>query len=68
MAELQAAVTPEATVEGEAPEATGEVVPAISAEAAEEIRMEDVLGAGTRKRPSVVSEDIDELQAETRRF
>jgi hypothetical protein len=40
----------------------------LSAEAAEEIRMEDVLGAGTRKRPSVVTEDIDELQAETRRF
>jgi len=40
----------------------------LSAEATEEIRMEDVLGAGTRKRPSVATEDIDELQAETRRF
>ncbi len=32
----------------------------------EEIRMEDVLGKGTRKRPSAATEDIDELQAETR--
>jgi len=68
MAELQAVASPEAPAEGEAPEAVVEAVPAISAEAAEEIRMEDVLGAGTRKRPSVVAEDIDELQAETRRF
>jgi small subunit ribosomal protein S2 len=35
---------------------------------AEEIRMEDVLGKGTRKRPSAATEDVDELQAETRRF
>ncbi len=34
----------------------------------EEIRMEDVLGKGTRKRPSPAAEDVDELQAETRRF
>jgi small subunit ribosomal protein S2 len=68
MAELQAMASPEIPAEAEAAEATGEVVPALSAEAAEEIRMEDVLGAGTRKRPSVVTEDIDELQAETRRF
>ncbi len=68
MAELQAVASPEAPVEGEAPEATGEEVPVLSAEAAEEIRMEDVLGAGTRKRPSVATEDVDELQAETRRF
>ena len=34
----------------------------------EEIRMEDVLGKGTRKRPSAATEDVDELQAETRRF
>ncbi len=68
MAELQAMASPEIPAEAEAAEATGEPVPALSAEAAEEIRMEDVLGAGTRKRPSVVTEDIDELQAETRRF
>jgi small subunit ribosomal protein S2 len=34
----------------------------------EDIRMEDVLGKGTRKRPSAATEDVDELQAETRRF
>src|SRR6266404_5535166 len=68
MAELQAMASPEVPAEVEAAEATGEEVPAISPEAAEEIRMEDVLGAGTRKRPSVATEDIDELQAETRRF
>ena len=34
----------------------------------EEISMEDVLGTGTRKRPSAATEDVDELQAETRRF
>jgi small subunit ribosomal protein S2 len=34
----------------------------------EDIRMEDVLGKGTRKRPSPATEDVDELQAETRRF
>jgi small subunit ribosomal protein S2 len=67
MAELQAVASPE-PVEGEAIEASAEPVLALSAEAAEEIRMEDVLGAGTRKRPSVATEDIDELQAETRRF
>jgi len=26
------------------------------------------LGKGTRKRPSPATEDVDELQAETRRF
>jgi small subunit ribosomal protein S2 len=67
MAELQAVASPE-PVEGEAAEPAAEAVPVLSAEAAEEIRMEDVLGAGTRKRPSVATEDIDELQAETRRF
>ncbi len=68
MAELQAMASPEAPAEAEAAEALGDEVPAISPEAAEEIRMEDVLGAGTRKRPSVATEDVDELQAETRRF
>jgi small subunit ribosomal protein S2 len=67
MAELQAVASPE-PIEGEAAEPVAEGVPALSAEAAEEIRMEDVLGAGTRKRPSVATEDVDELQAETRRF
>src|SRR5882672_8191860 len=73
MAELQAMASPEIPAEAEAAEATGEapaedVVPAATAEAGEEIRMEDVLGAGTRKRPSPATEDVDELQAETRRF
>jgi small subunit ribosomal protein S2 len=68
MAEMQAMVSPEAPAETEAAEAPAEDAPAPTAEAAEEIRMEDVLGAGTRKRPSVATEDIDELQAETRRF
>jgi small subunit ribosomal protein S2 len=69
MAELQAVASPE-PIEGEAeaPAEAAAAVPVLSAEAAEEIRMEDVLGAGTRKRPSVVTEDSDELQAETRRF
>ncbi len=34
----------------------------------EDISMEEVLGAGTRKRPTAATEDVDELQAETRRF
>jgi small subunit ribosomal protein S2 len=68
MAELQAMASPEVPPEAEATEAVGDEVPPISPEAAEEIRMEDVLGAGTRKRPSVATEDVDELQAETRRF
>ena len=67
MAELQAVAAPE-VIEGEAAAPVAEAVPVLSAEAAEEIRMEDVLGAGTRKRPSVATEDVDELQAETRRF
>jgi small subunit ribosomal protein S2 len=68
MAELQAMASPQEPAEAEAAEAAGDEVPALSPEAAEEIRMEDVLGAGTRKRPSVATEDLDELQAETRRF
>ncbi len=46
----------------------GEVAVAAPAVEGEEIRMEDVLGKGTRKRPSPATEDVDELQAETRRF
>jgi len=70
MAELQAMASPEAPPETEAEEAEApsEETAAPTTEAAEEIRMEDVLGAGTRKRPSVATEDLDELQAETRRF
>jgi small subunit ribosomal protein S2 len=72
MAEIQAAS--EAAADGAAPEAPEGEAPAEAAEVAattgvegEEIRMEDVLGAGTRKRPSAIMEDVDELQAETRR-
>jgi small subunit ribosomal protein S2 len=46
----------------------GEVAVAVPAVEGEEIRLEDVLGKGTRKRPSAATEDVDELQAETRRF
>ena len=49
-----------------APEAA--VAVAVTGPEGEEIRMEDVLGKGTRKRPSPATEDVDELQAETRRF
>jgi small subunit ribosomal protein S2 len=50
-----------------APATDGAAVPAVVAEG-EEISMEDVLGAGTRKRPAPIMEDVDELQAETRRL
>jgi len=52
--------------EGEVP-AEGEAMAAATGTDGEEISMEDVLGAGTRKRPSAVAEDVDELHAETRR-
>jgi small subunit ribosomal protein S2 len=74
MAEIQAVAAVEApaeaaaaeAVEGEVPPAEGEVAAAATPEG-EDIRMEDVLGAGTRKRPAAIIEDVDELQAETRR-
>jgi small subunit ribosomal protein S2 len=80
MADIQAVAAPEPAVA--APDAEVEfagvvaedttAVPAVGAEGTgvegEEIRMEDVLGKGTRKRPSAATEDVDELQAETRRF
>ena len=72
MAEIQAvAEVPAAggaapeVVEGESVEGDG--VAAATGTEGEDIRMEDVLGTGTRKRPSAVAEDVDELQAETRR-
>ena len=74
MADIQAAASDgQAPAEGAAPEAGEGAAPADGAVAAaaapdgEDIRMEDVLGAGTRKRPSAIIEDVDELQAETRR-
>jgi len=79
MADIQAvAAEPEPAVETVAPDAEelfaavageGAIAPAAEVEGTgEEIRMEDVLGKGTRKRPSAATEDVDELQAETRRF
>jgi len=69
LAEIQAATAPTdgvvpAEAESEAP--AEEAAVATGAEG-EDISMEDVLGTGTRKRPSGIMEDIDELQAETRR-
>jgi len=78
MADIQAAAEPEPAVAVPVAEAAEALVAEVAAEDAtaaaaaipegEEIRMEDVLGKGTRKRPSVATEDVDELQAETRRF
>jgi len=76
MADIQAvAAEPEAVVpDVAAEELFAEVTPegavpvAATGPEGEEIRMEDVLGKGTRKRPSPATEDVDELQAETRRF
>jgi small subunit ribosomal protein S2 len=76
MADIQAvAAVPEAVVpDVAAEELFAEVAPegavpvAATGPEGEEIRMEDVLGKGTRKRPSPATEDVDELQAETRRF
>jgi len=79
MAELRAVAEPAVQESEAAPEvaevevvAAGDGVVAGAAAAVavpegEDIRMEDVLGAGTRKRPAAVAEDVDELQAETRR-
>jgi len=77
MADIQAVAQPEPVEAVAAPEseelyaeaaAGGEVATTAAVPEGEEIRMEDVLGKGTRKRPSAATEDVDELQAETRRF
>jgi small subunit ribosomal protein S2 len=80
MADIQAVAEPEPAVAAPITESEFAEVAAEDATAAavagiegaglegEEIRMEDVLGKGTRKRPSAATEDVDELQAETRRF
>ena len=77
MADIQAAAEPVAVLADPVAEeqfaevaipVDGEVGIAAPAPEGEEIRMEDVLGKGTRKRPSAATEDVDELQAETRRF
>ncbi len=73
MADIQAVASTEApaetateAVEGVEAPAEGVAAAAVAPEG-EDIRMEDVLGAGTRKRPAAIIEDVDELQAETRR-
>ena len=80
MADIQAVAEPEPVAAAAVPEEVYAEVATEGATAAaaagsegaapegEEIRMEDVLGKGTRKRPSAATEDVDELQAETRRF
>jgi small subunit ribosomal protein S2 len=81
MADIQAvAAVPEPALEAPAAEVEfaeviGDVATAVPAAVpegtgveGEDIRMEDVLGKGTRKRPTAATEDVDELQAETRRF
>jgi small subunit ribosomal protein S2 len=77
MADIQAEAQPESVTAAAAPDAEelyaevaaeGATAAAAAAPEGEEIRMEDVLGKGTRKRPSAATEDVDELQAETRRF
>ncbi len=80
MADIQAVAEPEPVVAipvaedvlGEVAAESATAAAAAGSEGAapegEEIRMEDVLGKGTRKRPSAATEDVDELQAETRRF
>jgi small subunit ribosomal protein S2 len=77
MADIQAEAQPEPVTAAAAPDAEelyaevateGATAAAAAAPEGEEIRMEDVLGKGTRKRPSAATEDVDELQAETRRF
>jgi small subunit ribosomal protein S2 len=75
MADIQAAAEPEPVAAAPIAEelaaevaAEGGVAAPVAGPEGEEIRMEDVLGKGTRKRPSAATEDLDELQAETRRF
>ncbi|MGB9074688.1 MAG: 30S ribosomal protein S2 [Terriglobales bacterium] len=69
MADMQAAA--EAGLQAEAaavePPAESAANAGATGPEGEEIRMEDVLGAGTRKRPSAATEDLDELPAETHR-
>jgi len=69
IADMQAGVSAAQEAEtAEAPVEGGEAAAAATGTDGEEIRMEDVLGAGTRKRPTAAAEDYDELPAETHRF
>jgi small subunit ribosomal protein S2 len=65
LAALHAAAEPQAEVAGDEAPAEGAVD---ASGTSDDISMEDVLGAGTRKRPTAATEDVDELQAETRGF
>ena len=49
-------------------DAHAEEAPAAAPAEPEDISMEDVLGAGTRKRPVAATEEVDELHAETGHF
>ncbi len=73
LAEMQAAVAAGSEEQQAEPASTeapaGGATDATGAGAeGEDISMDEVLGAGTRKRPSAATEDLDELQAETRRY
>jgi small subunit ribosomal protein S2 len=71
IADIQAASDAAAAHHADAAAAEGEAVagePAATGADGEEIRMEDVLGAGTRKRPVAATEEVEELQAETHRL
>jgi small subunit ribosomal protein S2 len=63
MADLQAAAEAGVQAEAAAVESPAEGAANAGATGAEgeDIRMEDVLGAGTRKRPAAAAEDLDEL-------
>jgi small subunit ribosomal protein S2 len=65
--EMQAAAA-EPQPEGAEVPVEGAAAEANAGAEAEDISMEDVLGAGTRKRPTAAAEDTDELHAETRRL
>jgi len=67
VAELPAEGAVAESVDTALPEEADGVAAATTVTEGEDIRMEDVLGAGTRKRPAAIAEDVDELQAETRR-
>src|SRR5437868_7531951 len=62
----EASAEPQAEAAAEQAPAEGAVNASGTSPDGEEIRMEDVLGAGTRKRPAAATEDVDELQTESR--
>jgi small subunit ribosomal protein S2 len=68
IADMQAAADRASAAEAHQGEGHTEEVPAAAPAEAEDISMEDVLGAGTRKRPVAATEEVDELHAETGHF